>query len=529
MSRRARPLDRSVSADGSQSAHAVERMLETGSPSRTSSSSVATLALIAVGVAMELVLLAGWLRPLSLWRHQVNPPDGAPMVTILGRTRDGALQFAVPAVLLVVLYALAVRVSLVARGRLAVVVALVAPAVFAATLVPMFPGGTQDIFHNIADGRLLWRYGENPTLVPPIAYPNDGFYPHLFGYVDLPSAYGPLWYALAGIPTTLAGDGLVANLIAQKAMMSVFLIATVALVAWSTRLVQSRTGDGGRVEPATAAVIAGWCPLLLWEAAGNGHNDVFMVFFAAAALVALLRGWWLWVLPLLALSALVKFTTVLLGPVILLWMLRRPEVPRRHIAGGIGIAIVTVAVAYVPFWAGADTFAFLRRPGMTFILSPATLLHGALAGPMGDQAASRWTQLLTGGVFAGLYTLAMWRARGGAVDLLRSGFDALFAYLVFASWWFWPWYLSWLAPLAALLPARDGRRPVFVAITGAALLTYCYWWSDPLEGSRQWFIWYGLMSVAVFGVPLMVWLRFQRRQGSDRRSLPPSPHSVRSQ
>src|SRR5205807_367815 len=122
-------------------------------------------------------------------RHRTNPPDGAPMVTILGRTRTGALEFAVPALLLLGLYAAAVWLAPRVRGRPATAVALLAPVLFALTLLPVFPGGTQDIFHNVADGRLLWRYGDNPTLLPPIAHPEDAFYPHLFGYVDLTSAY----------------------------------------------------------------------------------------------------------------------------------------------------------------------------------------------------------------------------------------------------------------------------------------------------------------------------------------------------
>ena len=497
---------------------------------------------------MELVLLVGWLRPLALWRHQVNPWDGAPMVTFLGRTRTGALQFAVPAVLLAALYAAAVWLALRARGRLATAVALAAPVVFAATLVPMFPGGTQDIFHNVADGRLLWRYGENPTLVPPAAHPGDPFYPHLFGYVDLPSTYGPLWYALAGVPVALAGDGFAENLIAQKAMMAFFLLATMLLVwavarggvALTPRPPRPHAGEGEKHAPlprevgeglgvgaarpcmiasarlsrdhaTAAAVIVGWCPLLLWETAGNGHNDVIMVFLAAAAVAAAAWRRWLWVFPLLALSALVKFTTVLLGPVLLVWMLRRGDVPRRTLVTGLALAALLVALAYVPFWAGRDTLTVLKRPGMTFILSPATIVHGALTGRLAAGTATRLTQTVTGALFAALYALTLARIRPGRESFNRAGFDATFAYLVFASWWFWPWYLSWLAPFAAW-QAGDRRCWVFVAITSAALLTYCYWWADPPERSRQWFVLYSLLTAGVFTMPCALWAAGWRKR-----------------
>lgn len=465
------------------------------------------MALVAVALAMEAVLLLGWLRPLSLWRHSVNPPDGTPMVTILGRTRGGALQFAVPAALLIVLYVAAVWLALRAHGRLATAVTLLAPVVFAATLVPVFPGGTQDIFHNVADARLLWRYGENPTVVPPIAHPDDPFYRYLFGYVDLTSAYGPLWYALAGIPTTLAGDGMAANLVAQKAMMALFLVGTVGIVWAAAR----RAG----AHPPAAAVVVGWCPLLLWEFAANGHNDIIMVFFAAGAVAAALRRWWLWVFPLLALSALVKFTTALLGPVLLVWLLRRDDVPRRTLAAGLTLAAAITVAAYVPFWAGTRTFAVLSRPGMTFILSPATLLDGALAGPLGEPAATRLTQAVTALIFLALYALALARAGRRPGSLAASGFDGLLAYLVFASWWFWPWYLSWLAPLAAW---RTGRRVwVFAVITAAGLLSYLYWWADPPERSHEWFVLYVLLTAAMFALPFGLWagMRNADERGGD--------------
>jgi alpha-1,6-mannosyltransferase len=481
----------------------AESLVHAGARTRLLSPVTVTLLLTMLAVMMELVLLFGWLRPLSFRRFQHNPPDGAPMVTFLGRTREGALEFAVPALLLITGYSAAVWLSGRARGRAAVAVALLAPVLFTGTLLPMFPGGTQDIFHNVADGRLFWRYGENPTLVPPSAHPEDAFFPHLFGYTDLTSAYGPLWYLLDGIPTTLAGDGFVANLVAQKAMMALFLLATMWLVALA------RSGDvralfGGAEDGLQAAVLIGWCPLLLWEFAGNGHNDAIMICLAAAAVTAALRGWWLWGLPLLALSALVKITTVLLGPVLVLWMLSRRDVSRRTLLAGAGLAALAIIAAYAPFWAGRDTLRFLDRPGMTFILSPATVLYGFLAERVSTATASFTAYLLTGSAFTALYALTLWRARRGHTAIAPLGHDALFAYLVLASWWFWPWYVSWLVPLAALTRYRDRRVWVYVLFSSAALLTYCYWWEDPPERSRRWFQLYTAITAGVFVLPSLV-------------------------
>jgi hypothetical protein len=104
----------------------------------------------------------------------------------------------------------------------------------------------------------------------------------VWGYIDLPSAYGPLWYLASGIPTALAGDGLISNLVAQKSLVAAFFLGTVLLVAAAARVVAPDRA-------VFAAVLVGWCPLLLWESAGNGHNDSLMALFLTAAFVAAAR------------------------------------------------------------------------------------------------------------------------------------------------------------------------------------------------------------------------------------------------
>ena len=466
------------------------------------------LALVACGGAFEAVLLIGWLRPLSLWRTPTNLPAGAPMVPILGQTVEGAVRFLVPAAGLTALWVAALVIATALRGRLALAVSLGFTGVFLLTLLPMNPGGTQDIYHNVFDGRLFWLYGINPTIVPPQAYPDDPFAAHVWGYADLPSAYGPIWYLLTGLPTALAGDGLVANVIAQKLLVAVFSMFTVVAVVLAVRAVEPR-------RMVAAAVLAGWCPLLVWETAGNGHNDSVMTFFLALALLAATRRAYPWVLPLLTLSVLVKYTTALAVPVALVWLWRRPDVSSHQIAVGIGVSLLLAVVLFAPMYAGADTIAATRRPGMTFILSPATLLYGWLVRSWSIDDASRITQAITGVVFAAGYVLTLARTRGDVLSLAARCFDVLLLYLLLVSWWFWPWYVLWLAPLAPLTRGY-GRVAAFAAFAGAALLMYVYWWPDPLWPSRRWFLAYATMTVGVFLPAALIWLG--TLMGAERRS-----------
>jgi alpha-1,6-mannosyltransferase len=477
---------------------------------------VARCPLLVAGAALELTLILGWLQPLSLWRTPGNLPAGAPMVLILGQTMAGALRFAVPSAALALLWGLSLwAAERPSRHAGVVPLALGFTALFLVTLLPLNPGGTQDIYHNVADARLFWLYHANPTLIPPQAYADDPFFVHVWGYADLPSAYGPLWYLLSGLPVALAGDALIPNLVAQKALVASFMVGTTVLTAAAVRHVAP-------ARAAAAVVLIGWCPLLLFESAGNGHNDSVMAFFLAAALLAAARRAYIWVLPLLTLSLLVKYTTALAGPVALIWLLQRPDVRPRQVVAGLALSAALTLLAFTPLVAGRDTVAALQRPGMTFILSPATLLHGLLAGALPDADAAALTRAVTGALFGVIYAVTLLRTRGDVRDLAARCFDALFAYLLLVSWWFWPWYLTWLAPAAAL--CRDRTRPlVFVAATAAALFTYLYWWQDPPWRSAAWFAAYAAITTGVFLLPAAVLLGVGGLGVGGRGSRPVGP------
>jgi len=459
----------------------------------------ALLTLIGCAVLIEALLIFGWVRPLSLWRTPTNLYAGAPMVPILGDGRWGAAQFAVPALLLIAAWTLALCSARALRGRRALWLVAGVGVVLLVTLVPINPAGTQDIYHNVADGRLFWLHGVNPTVVPPIAFPEDAFARHVWGYADLPSAYGPLWYEISGLPVLIAGDALIPNLLAQKLLVSLFTVGTFAVVALAAHRAAPRRAIA-------AVVLIGWCPLVLWESAGNGHNDVLMTFFLAASLFAAVRRAYVWVLPLLMLSVLVKYTTALAVPVALVWLWRRPDVSYRDVLYGCLLAALVMLVSFAPLYAGWDTVAALRRPGMTFILSPATLLDGALAAWWPEERVARLIRFGSATLFAVAYVVVLRHTGGDARDLAARTFDVLFLYLVLASWWFWPWYVLWLAPGAAL--ARGWARPAaFAMMAAGALLTYLYWWPDPMWRSERWFIAYGTIVTVVFALPAVVWLR----------------------
>src|SRR5579883_2745311 len=393
--------------------------------------SFALLLLLACG--MEGVLVV-FVRRLSLGRFPQVVPTPEPLATILGGSADErALTWFVVAMGAMVLcqvfaYAVALRIRNPRYGFGALVVA----AVLIATMVPVYPGGAHDVEHNIVDARTLWVYHDNPISTPPTAHPDDPFVQQLFDWQSTTSSYGPVWYVLAGAPLPFTGNGLVRNVVGQKILVSLFLLGTVALVY----LLMKRWRPRGAV---AAVVLLGWSPLLLWEIPGNAHNDIVMMFFAVAALYAVLRRWWLAVFPLLALAVATKFIMLLLAPLLLAWLLlpngvdlaawkarpggsgglrglvatlgRESRVPLKLLAASLGAGIGVFLLVYAPFLLSSLTLANHGALQDRFIASPTSLTIAFLMQYTDLNRAEDLARALAITCFVIGYLYVLWRCR----------------------------------------------------------------------------------------------------------------------
>jgi hypothetical protein len=227
-----------------------------------------------------------------------------------------------------------------------------------------------------------------------------------------------------------------------------------------------------------AAIAVAWNPLMLFETAGNAHNDIVMVFFAMAAFYALAMRQWLWIFPLLALSVATKYGLILLGPLILVWLLRREDVPKGKVLVSICLGAIVGAAVYLPFFQGADTLEVIRRQSGYNTSSPSALLDMLLVDQGGFNAleSSRLMKQIVVPLFLVLYAWQVWRVRGTVAGLVERSVVVLFLLMVIATWWFWPWYVIWIVPLAALLPRR-GAALIGLSFSASAMLMYAaYFW-----------------------------------------------------
>lgn len=432
---------------------------------------IALVLLIGLGTLFELLCIYGVAQPLSLLTYSFPIAASEPVSAILGLDLEGLRSFLVVASAAIALYLASVIVSRRCRGGQALVVILAFSALFSVTLLFAYPAGARDVFTNIMDGRMRWLYGFNPMVSAPRVVSFDPLFKAMTYWQDEPSYYGPLWYLLLFFPTRVVGTGLVENLIAFRALTIPFLLGSAFVAA---RIVARR-------DPAlapVAALIVGWSPLVLWESAANGHNDIVMVFFALVAVDQALHRRWTLALPLLALSILVKYVTVLLLPLFLIAALR--DGGRRALracAAGVGLSLWAGLLALAPFWSGPATFSALITNGANrFNASPATVLAALIDG---NQALAYYTsptaghdaKLITLALFALAYAIVALRLLRGNSSLLSACFYSLLLYLLLVSWWFWPWYVTWPLALGAALV---GRRPLRLALLFSVLALYSY-------------------------------------------------------
>jgi hypothetical protein len=386
----------------------------------------AALPVIGLGVAVELLLVIGLVRPLWLFGPRDAITTNEPLATLLGISLRGVLGFATTIALWLAGYALAMalcRRSLTSGARRAL---YLFPLLFAATLLLVLPVSSKDVYHYLMEGRILAVHGDNPMSVPPAAYPQDRLYWVMSSWEDTPSRYGPVFNLLAGAVAIAGHESFAATVLGFKLLAVAALLGAAALAALTAR----------RVRPELALpvfVLVAWNPLALYEAAANAHNDLLMVFFTALSLYFAVRGRWELAFPALALGVLTKYVVVLLGPVLLLecrvpsteyrvpraacrvrrLVLRRvlgfgsggsfrlPSAVRPFAGGefysalriprsalfGIGLSLALVVALYLPFWNGARTFDALRSASGDMGASPGWLLRQALKHPLGWEGA----------------------------------------------------------------------------------------------------------------------------------------------
>jgi alpha-1,6-mannosyltransferase len=270
-----------------------------------------------------------------------------------------------------------------------------------------------------------------------------------------------------------------------------------------------------------------------------------MVAFTALALYCAARRNWTVAFPALAAAVLVKFTAGLLGPLLLMWAWRAARGrtgDQRRILAGLGLATALTVVCYAMVWAGADTFRALTGAAGDALNSPGWLLRESLERfGVSERAAGLVVTLPPAILFVAVYAvllLRVWKDQPppGSAGILPAstssdramlsfawcGFVALTAYLWLASWWFWPWYVTWVLPLAALFVGQPVARFTMLWSVGAIAayipITFRpFFWGEPPDDRMPFAV-----TLAVFA-PAAIYAVIELRRRLERTKETPAP------
>jgi Glycosyltransferase family 87 len=378
---------------------------------------------------------------------------------------------------------------------------------------------SRDVYSYIAHGQIVSLHHANPYVQTPADFP--GLLSRtLVGprWVDTPSVYGPLFTHLAGAVTrtTTRLDVLVDSfrLIAIGASL-----ATTLVIGAVCR----------RVRPARAAfAIAafGLNPVILFQSAGSGHNDLLVALAIAIAAWCILRDRTHWAIAIVACGALVKATAFLPLVLLIVWVAwRRPPGERLRAAAthaGVGLAIVLVVA--VPFLQWHDpTLGMLELSSHEGWLAPSRFFRRVLDAVSGDTlgVAARVAFAIA------LVLAVVWLVRAVAraatagrptLELLGGWGWALLA-LTLLGPVLLPWYLAWSLPLIWILP----RAPRISLVALSVVLALSQWTAEPLRFPHAYdlnvLIGHYVLTPIVIG--LLVWLVIDLRR---RSSIPLALH-----
>ena len=364
--------------------------------SAVTTGATAAIRLVAAWIGVSLPLFSMLVAPLPIWNGQPTPrpvmDDSAPTLGWLGAL------VTVGFVLFLCLPFQPYRLALAMLGRVRVSTRLlVALTVLVAAIgVLTYPRFGSDIFDYAGYERLWVVYGENPLLGVVASHPGDWIAP----FVNVPDrtpAYGPVWALLTWPIARLAGDS-AAGIVAGYKVLSLLAYAACCWLIWAS------------VDPARrqrALVLFAWSPLVIFEALGKVHNDSLMAVGMLAMVWLASRRQALGGMLGLVTGALVKATALVAAPPLAMRVWRQSG--WRGLAPLVLAGSLVIALVYIPFWAGLQTFAPIWHQTAGLGWSLATILTVAVS-PQGNDAVATVVRSVLAVAWAGV-TLLILRSR----------------------------------------------------------------------------------------------------------------------
>jgi hypothetical protein len=367
----------------------------------------------------------------------------------------------------------------------------------------ILPADSADIFAYIGFGRIAGIYGLNPYLHG-YAEIHDFYTP--YAWFQFPMPYGP-----AVLPFFIAAGWLAnLNVLSAVYLLKVFWLGIHSLNCLLLKKVLAATGR----DIGFGLFLFACNPLLLLDLLVNGHNDGVLVLCALLTLFALLKKQHTLSLLFAALAAMVKLSGLFVLAPVAFYLWRQGS--RRPLIIGILLGILAIAGLQHTFFPNAVAVRNLLNPnGIINQNSIHQLLISAstsLGTPLATIKANKpLFSLILASWFIPFCLWQLIRIRSFE-DLVRTIARLLLMLLVGFSAQFYPWYLIWLLPCAALTNSLRLQQVILV-FTCSSIFLYAF----PYSFFDAWLGWRVLRLALTLGPPLALffWLR------NDRKSLLP--------
>lgn len=308
---------------------------------------------------------------------------------------------------------------------------------------PALPTTSNDIFSNLANGRLVLT-GSNPY----VESPQDlGSHDPFRALVDARwhgsrTPYGPIAVDVSALAAMARSPW--AALVAFKAAL---LACSLGCVLIAYRFC-SDCLPAGNAE--VSFILLAWNPLLAWEISGQAHNDGLMLLGTAAFVWAATasRRWLAWLVLSLAFCA--KIAVV---PVVGLYLVVQARRSFMRAIAMLATGGVVVCMLYAPFWHGSASLqgilqsADVRPDRLTNSLLALLCGTNGLVGPEWRPfVVHAW--LIAARLGCAVLAAALaWRATTFP-GVLADSVVFILVYQCLAMGWLLPWYATWLVPLA---------------------------------------------------------------------------------
>lgn len=405
------------------------------------------------------------------------------------------------------------------RGEITMPVALGLSIAFhlAIVLLPLLI--SRDVYSYIAHGQIVSVHGANPYVQTPADFPSF-LTRELVGprWVDTPSVYGPLFSHLAGVVTRTSTR--------LDTLVDAFRLLAIA-ASLATTIVIGVVARRVRPSRAVFAVVAfGLNPVVLFQSAGSGHNDLLVALAIALAAWCVVRDRTLWAVGILTCGALIKATLFLPLLLLVVWVVwRRPPDERLRVgAANAGMALAIVAIVAAPFFQLHDpTLGMLELSAHEGWLAPSRFFRRVLDAVSGDTlgvvARVAFAMALLVAVVWLVRAVARAAASGRPTSELLGGWGWALLMLTLLGPVLLPWYLAWSLPLIWILP----RAPRAALIVLSSVLALSQWTAEPLRFPEAYDVnvLVGHYALTPIVIGLLVWLALDLRR---RLTIPLALH-----